>query len=43
MLPGLSGEEVLPHLAGVPVIVLTAKAGVEDKVKLLFGRGRRTI
>ena len=37
MLPGLSGEEVLPHLAGVPVIVLTAKAGVEDKVKLLLG------
>ena len=37
MLPGLSGEEVLPHLAGVPVIVLTAKAGVEDKVRLLLG------
>lgn len=37
MLPGLSGEEVLPHLSGVPVIVLTAKAGVEDKVKLLLG------
>lgn len=37
MLPGLSGEEVLPHLAGVPVIVLSARAGVEDKVKLLLG------
>ena len=37
MLPGLSGEEVLPHLAGVPVIVLSAKAGVEDKVRLLLG------
>ena len=37
MLPGLSGEEVLPHLAGVPVIVLSAKAGVEDKVKVLLG------
>lgn len=37
MLPGLSGEEVLPHLSGVPVIVLTAKAGVEDKVRLLLG------
>ena len=37
MLPGLSGEEVLPHLAGVPVIILSAKAGVEDKVKLLLG------
>lgn len=37
MLPGLSGEEVLPHLAGVPVIVVSAKAGVDDKVKLLLG------
>lgn len=37
MLPGLSGEEVLPHLTGVPVIVLSAKAGVEDKVRLLLG------
>ena len=37
MLPGLSGEEVLPHFSGIPVIVLTAKAGVEDKVKLLLG------
>ena len=26
MLPGLSGEAVLPHLAGVPVIVLSARA-----------------
>ena len=30
MLPGLSGEEVLPHLAGVPVIVVSAKVGVDD-------------
>lgn len=37
MLPGLSGEEVLPHLAGVPVIVVSAKVGVDDKVKLLLG------
>ena len=37
MLPGLSGEEVLPRLAGVPVIVLSAKAGVEEKVALLLG------
>ena len=37
MLPGLSGEEVLPHLQGVPVIVLSARAGVEDKVRLLLG------
>ncbi len=37
MLPGLSGEEVLPHLAGVPVIVLSARAEVEEKVALLLG------
>lgn len=37
MLPGLSGEAVLPHLAGIPVIVLSARAGVEDKVDLLLG------
>ena len=37
MLPGLSGEEVLPHLEGIPVIVVSAKVGVDDKVKLLLG------
>ena len=37
MLPGLRGEDVLPHLAGIPVIVLSAKAGVEEKVALLLG------
>ena len=37
MLPGLSGEEVLPHLTGIPVIVLSAKAEVEEKVSLLLG------
>lgn len=37
MLPGLSGEEVLPHIRGVPVIVLSAKAEVRDKVALLLG------
>ena len=36
MLPGLSGEAVLPHLSGLPVIVLSAKAGVEEKVSLLL-------
>lgn len=35
MLPGLSGEELLPHLKGIPVIVLSAKAGIDDKVQLL--------
>ena len=37
MLPGLSGEEVLPKLAGIPVIVVSAKAGVTDKVNTLLG------
>lgn len=37
MLPGLSGEELLPHLAGIPVIVVSAKVNLEDKVKLLLG------
>lgn len=37
MLPGLSGEELLPRIKGIPVIVLSAKADVQDKVKLLMG------
>ncbi len=37
MLPGLSGEEVLPAIQGIPVIVVSAKVGVEDKVSLLLG------
>ncbi len=37
MLPGLSGEEVLPKIQGVPTIVVSAKADVQDKVKLLLG------
>lgn len=36
MLPGLSGEELLPRLAGVPVIVVSARARVDDKVSLLL-------
>ena len=36
MLPGLSGEEVLPKIKGVPVIVLSAKADVDSKVSLLL-------
>ena len=36
MLPGLSGEEVLPHIANIPVIVLSAKVDVQDKVSLLL-------
>ena len=37
MLPGLSGEEVLPKIQGVPVIVISAKAEIGDKVQLLLG------
>jgi two-component system OmpR family response regulator len=36
MLPGLSGEQVLPYLEGIPVIVVSAKVGVDDKVRLLL-------
>lgn len=36
MLPGLSGEEVLPKLAGIPVIVISAKVDVADKVDMLL-------
>ena len=37
MLPGLSGEELLPRLRGIPVIVVSAKVAVQDKVGLLLG------
>lgn len=37
MLPGLSGEVVLPRLRGIPVIVVSAKVSVQDKVELLLG------
>lgn len=37
MLPGLSGEELLPRLRGIPVIVVSAKVAVQDKVDLLLG------
>ncbi len=37
MLPGLSGEEVLPKMRGIPVIVVSAKVDVQDKVDLLLG------
>lgn len=36
MLPGLSGEQVMEKLSGTPVIVLSARAGTDDKVKLLL-------
>ena len=37
MLPGLSGEEVLPRIQGIPTIVISARADVQDKVNLLLG------
>ena len=37
MLPGISGEELMTQIKGVPVIVLSAKADIADKVGLLRG------
>ncbi|MGN1316788.1 MAG: response regulator transcription factor [Acutalibacteraceae bacterium] len=37
MLPGISGEEVLSRTKDIPVIVVSAKTGVDDKVGLLSG------
>lgn len=37
MLPGLNGEEVLPHIKDIPVIVVSAKIGVDSKVEMLLG------
>lgn len=37
MLQGLPGEEVLPQLQGISVIVVSVKTAVQDKVGLLLG------
>lgn len=37
MLPGQTGEEILPKIKDIPVIVVSAKADVKDKVNLLLG------
>ena len=37
MLPGLNGEDVLPKITGIPVIIVSAKVDVCDKVDLLLG------
>lgn len=37
MLPGLNGEEVLPQIEGIPVIILSAKVDIDHKVNLLLG------
>lgn len=36
MLPGLCGEEVLPKIKGIPVIVVSAKVDVDSKVEMLL-------
>ena len=36
MLPGLSGEEILPRIKSIPVIVVSAKIDVDHKVSLLL-------
>lgn len=36
MLPGLSGKEVLPKIKGIPVIVVSAKLDIDNKVELLL-------
>ena len=36
MLPGLSGEDVLPKIRNIPVIILSAKADAEHKAELLI-------
>lgn len=36
MLPGLTGEEVLPKIKNIPVIVMSAKTDVSDKVGVLL-------
>lgn len=37
MLPGLDGEEVLPKIKGIPVIIVSAKVDIDNKVDLLLG------
>lgn len=37
MLPGLNGEEVLPKIKDIPVIVVSAKIDIDNKVNLLLG------
>ena len=36
MLPGLSGEELLEQIKDIPVIVVSAKVAVDDKVSVLL-------
>lgn len=36
MLPGLTGEELLPKIKDIPVIILSAKIDTDNKVRLLL-------
>lgn len=36
MLPGITGEELLPKITNIPVIVMSAKTAVSDKVNVLL-------
>lgn len=36
VLPGLTGEEVLPGFADIPVIVISAKTSADEKVEMLL-------
>lgn len=36
MMPGLLGEEVLPYIQNIPVIVVSAKVDIDSKVNLLM-------
>lgn len=36
MLPGLSGEELLPKIQDIPIIVLSAKTDIQNKVDVLL-------
>lgn len=37
MLPGITGEELLPRITNIPVIVVSAKTDIKGKVELLSG------
>lgn len=36
MLPGLNGEEIIKQIKNIPIIVISAKISVEDKVNVLL-------
>ena len=37
MLPGLNGDDILSQIKGIPVIVVSAKVDIDNKVDLLLG------